>query len=398
MRARLLDLTRSLRRAGQIATGIDRVERAYLRQFLADDVPVFALCRTAFGYVLLDRAGINGFLQRIEGQAQWGRANMMSRLVWGRKCTTDKAESTVRHLACARSIPARLPKMLGAQLGGAYDYFNVGHSNLTSRVLSAVKDTGGSVHALVHDVIPLEFPQFQRPGTVEPFREQLVRVSRMADRIIYNSNDTRLRTETVLGKMGRVPPAVVAHLGIDPAAPDQTLLPENLKPNFPYFVTVGTIEPRKNHAFLLDLWEQLGADAPQLFICGNRGWNNDDVFRRLDRLPPDSAIREVQGLDDGALAALVQGAAGGLFPTFAEGFGLPLVEAQALGVRVLCNELPVLREVLSTNTSFTSVFRPEMWLNTIREWKECASLGNAAETDFEGPGWQDHFKTVLRLR
>lgn len=60
----LLDLSRLLARAGRLPTGVDRVELAYLRHFLGLDVPVFALARTAYGYVLLDRAGM---------QAMWAR-------------------------------------------------------------------------------------------------------------------------------------------------------------------------------------------------------------------------------------------------------------------------------------------------------------------------------------
>ena len=55
--ARLLDLSRSVSRIGQLPTGIDRVERAYLDAFLADPAPLFGLVRTAAGFLLLDEAG-----------------------------------------------------------------------------------------------------------------------------------------------------------------------------------------------------------------------------------------------------------------------------------------------------------------------------------------------------
>ena len=65
MGVRLLDITRSLRRADRLPTGIDRVERAYLEQFLQDPDPVFGLCRTPFGYLILDRAGLQDFQNRL---------------------------------------------------------------------------------------------------------------------------------------------------------------------------------------------------------------------------------------------------------------------------------------------------------------------------------------------
>ena len=70
--ARLLDLTRTLRRTGRVATGVDRVELAYLARFLDDDVPLYGLFRTALGYVLLDREGVQGFADRVAGVQPWG--------------------------------------------------------------------------------------------------------------------------------------------------------------------------------------------------------------------------------------------------------------------------------------------------------------------------------------
>ena len=63
--ARLLDLTRSLRRVGRVATGVDRVELAYLSHLLTGDAPLYGVARTALGYVLLDRAGMQGFYDRL---------------------------------------------------------------------------------------------------------------------------------------------------------------------------------------------------------------------------------------------------------------------------------------------------------------------------------------------
>ena len=395
--ARVLDLTRSMRRAGRTATGVDRVELAYLDQFLADDVPVFGLLRTAFGYVLLDRAGMVAVRDRLTGAMAWGSADILSRLPRGRSPALVRAETDARKHAIARCLPFRLRKMLAGALVNGFDYYNIGHSNLTERVLNSVKYASGRVHVFVHDVIPLEFPDFQRPGTVVPFREKLMRVRRLADRVIYNSEDTRDRCEAVMREWGAPPDGIVSHLGAIVPKPNTQSLPRGMLPKRPYFVTVGTIEPRKNHAFLLDLWEKMGPDAPPLLICGARGWNNKAVFDRLDRLPPGSPIKEVADLGDGTLAALVQESAGMLFPSHAEGFGLPPLEALQLQTRVLCNDLTVLREILGENATFAPVSDQENWLKTIKSWEHTPPEA-CKENSFVGPKWADHFKTVLRLR
>ncbi|MBO29612.1 MAG: glycosyl transferase [Rhodobacteraceae bacterium] len=395
--ARLLDLTRSLRRAGRVATGVDRVELAYGDALLSDQsVPVFGLARTAFGYLLLDASGVREFIERLTGREDWGAPDLLSRLPRGRSAVLRRAEADLRRLAIARAVPGRLARMLSRNLPQDYAYLNVGHSNITDRVFGAVHASGGRIAVLVHDVIPLEHPDLQRPGTVSPFRDKMQRVAQDADLVIYNSADTRKRAETFMRGWGRMPPAVVVHLGVERPIPVPADLPAHLPPEQPYFVTVGTIEPRKNHAFLLDLWEQMGPSAPRLVICGNRGWNNAAVFARLDALRADDRVIEAQGLSDGAVAALVQGAAGTLFPSLSEGFGLPPVESAALGTRVLCNDLEVLKEVLGVKAHFLSVAEPRLWINTIENW-----ASNPPETHqpavYDDLNWDSHFKTVLRL-
>lgn len=393
--ARLIDLTRSLRRAGRVPTGVDRVEQAYLAHLIPDEVPVYGIVRTAFGYLLLDQAGVVAFHDKIAGTQDWARASLLSRLVGRRDVQVQRAESDLRRLALARCTPRRLQAMLTRHMPADFAYYNVGHSNLTDRVLNAVRRAEGRIHVLIHDVIPLEYPQYQRPQTVAPFRQKLMRVGKWADRVIYNSDDTRRRADALMQGWGRVPQGIVSHLGTITPLPDPAGMPAHLPPKVPYFITVGTIEPRKNHALLLDLWEQMGADAPPLLICGNRGWENEAVFARLDALKPDDPVQEIPGLPDAALACLVQNAAGALFPSHAEGFGLPPVEALALGTRVLCNDLGVLREILGSHAHYHPVSERDLWLKTVKAWEKDRPVAINGDA-FQAQTWVNHFKTVLR--
>lgn len=330
---------------------------------------------------------------RLMGTAPWGGPDALTRLKRDLTGSGQRAEADFRRYAIWRSTPWGLRRLLKRVPDDA-QYFNVGHSNLSLRVLSGMQKSSIKINVLIHDVIPLEYPRYQRPGTVAPFRAKIERVRSYADRIIYNSADTMRRTEALMSLQGPVPPGIFAHLGTMHPVPDASEIPHGLPPQTPYFITVGTIEPRKNHAFLLDIWERLGPDAPPLLICGSRGWNNDAVFARLDALPEDGPVRELPGLSDPALAALVSGAAGALFPSHAEGFGLPPLEAVLLGTRVLCNDLDVLREFLGYIPVYASVSDQYLWEDTIRNW--CADLSDANLTaDFEAPTWDAHFNTVL---
>lgn len=391
--ARLLDVTRLIRRAGRFLTGVDRVEMAYLSEFLERSVPIFGLVRTSFGYVLLDRAGLCEIKSKLCGTVPFAGIDALSRLPRGLTKTQRQALTEVRKWSIARSTPRKFERMLAENLPPKTSYINVGHSNITDRVFAGIKDAlHGQISVMIHDVIPLDFPEFQRIGTVEGFREKLQRVQRYADLIIYNSQDTQVRSEKYLGLWGQVPDAIVSHLGtVTPHVATNFTLP-----TAPYFVSVSTIEPRKNHQFLLDLWEDLGSGAPELHICGARGWNNEAVFHRLDSLLDGTKVYERNDLNDSELMALVAGSHGMLFPSLAEGFGLPPVEAAALGVPILCNDLEVLREILGDIPVYASVSDSYQWIETVK--KLALSDPNMREVvNYTPPSWDDHFKIVLSL-
>ncbi len=381
--ARLLDMTRLMRRVGKVLTGVDRVELAYLRALLQDDAPLFGLLRAQLGYILLDQAGIEALLPALTGPEPDLVPDAQRRRTWRR----------ARQVSIGRVPPPLLGRMLRGALPTGVAYINVGHSNLTDRVLRTLRAIKAQVAVMIHDVIPLDFPEFQRDGSVPPFADMIARVGAQADFLIYNSEDTKVKTEAHLPAPPR---SIVAHLGTDSVTQAPEELPDGMPPKSPFFVCVGTIEPRKNHALLLDIWDEMGADAPHLVIAGSRGWKNEDVFLRLDALPPDGPIHEVAGLSDGALAALIGQSAGLLFPTHAEGFGLPATEAAALGVPVIVNDLPVFREVLGDIPIYASVSDRYLWKKSVKRlaksWPD-----TPRPKQFKPPTWDEHFKTVLRL-
>ncbi len=399
-RTRLLDITRLVRRAERMPTGIDRVEQAYLRALIEGPDPLFGLARTRLGYVLLDRDGLRQFRDRIDGRVAWGDADRLSRVM--RKLEPDqrRVESDLRRLAFGRALPQRLGRMLKRHLPLGFAYLNVGHSNVTDRVLSAVKHSaGGTVCVMIHDTIPLDYPKLQRPETAPAFRNMLRRVRAYADLVICNSDQTRRDVVRHMSNWGDVPKCTVAYLGVDPVQPLQPAMPAEFDWNRPFFVIVGTLEPRKNHAFLLDVWQELakGPDRPQLVICGRRGWLNEPLFQRLDAGQTD--VFELPDLSDRQVAGLLVRSSGALFPSFAEGYGLPPIEAAALGVPVICNDLPVYREVLGDIPVYAGIEDRYLWVNKIRGLMHPERADGQATMPkrLDPPTWQQHFNAVLRL-
>lgn len=388
--ARLLDVTRLVSRAGRVLTGIDRVERAWLERFLQEAGPVFGLVRTGIGYLLLDRRGL-GRLAEALGRQDWGPVGLLARLTSRRDDAVRAAETMLRQVAVGRCTRRRLGAMLVRHLPQGTVACLVGHADLTDQTMTGLRAVPGvRIVVMIHDTIPLDWPDFQREGTVAAFAAKFGTVARHADTILCPSRAAA--TDIARHLPGdRAIPVVVTPLGVELCAPDEEALPRDLPLDEPFFIVLGTIEPRKNHAILLDAWERLGPDAPWLIICGARGWRNEAVFARLDRRP--QRVREVAGLSDGSVAALLLRARGLLFPSLAEGYGLPAVEAAARGTPVICSDLPVFREILGASATFLDPRDPGVWAEAVRR---CAAAPPERRA-IDAPDWHDHFKIALGM-
>jgi glycosyltransferase involved in cell wall biosynthesis len=115
----------------------------------------------------------------------------------------------------------------------------------------------------------------------------------------------------------------------------------------PYVLAVASLEPRKNFGRLLDAWNALGhaTGAQQLVVVAAEGWRQGRVRRRLERMTGDGSVVKIGHVSDTLLAALYRRATVFVFPSLAEGFGLPVAEAMACGAPVVTSKASSMPEV-----------------------------------------------------
>ena len=277
---------------------------------------------------------------------------------------------------------------------------NVGHTGLNDPGFAAwVTDAGIRPLYFVHDLIPVTHPEYCRSGERAKHVERMRTVLRTGTGVIGNSQATldELRDFGRLEGLATLP-EVAAWLGTEPWTAGDAVAP----PDRPTFVVLGTIEARKNHILLLQIWKRLvsrlGPQAPRLLIIGQRGWESEDVFALLDRNTFGDAVVEIGDCTDAELACHLAGARALLFPSLIEGYGLPLVEALRAGTPVIASDLPVFREIGGDVPDYIDPLDADAWEPAILTYAEADSPARTAQlkrmTGYQAPTWDEHFSRV----
>lgn len=375
--ALLLDVTRLIWRrwAGRHPTGIDRVCLAYLEHYAPQAQAVVQHERYRH---VLDRDASRRLFDLLMHPADGFR----------RRLATGALRLGRRYDRNVRGRP----------------YLNAGHTGLDRPGLGDwVRETGVKPVYFVHDLIPITHPEYCRDGEREKHVRRMQTVLGTGAAVVANSQSTIDELNAFARSEGLpAPKAVAAWLGTTPL-PAPAAIPA---PDRPTFVTVGTIEARKNHLFLLQLWtrlaQKLGKECPRLLVIGQRGWESEQAADLLDRAEAlKGVVVEAGGCSDAELAAHLSNAAALLFPSLAEGYGLPLVEALAAGVPVIASELPVFREIGQGIPELIDPLDGPGWERAILDYAQTDSERRRAQCSrldgFMTPTWADHLAKVDSL-
>lgn len=372
----LVDVTRLYSRLlnGRLPTGVDRVNLAYLAHY-----------RSA-ARALLRWAGRGWLLPAAQSRQLFD-------------CLLDAPRRLRREAPLLLAHGVALNAFAPAP--NAPVLFNTSHSGLELPLYPRlIRQLGAKPICFIHDLIPLTHPEYCRAVEYARHARRMDTVLAHAAGIIANSQDTLNQLAAYAARQHHaLPPAVVAHL-----APGLARTEPGPRPLAgPYFVMLSTIEPRKNHLLILHLWrqlsERLGEATPTLLVIGQRGWKYENVADLLERCPAlRGSVRELPVCSDAEVATYLQHAQALLFPTFVEGYGLPLLEALALGVPVIASELPVFREIAGQIPDYLDPLDGLGWAQAVTEFAHPDSPRRAAQLrrldHFRAPTWAQHFAVV----
>ena len=205
----------------------------------------------------------------------------------------------------------------------------------------------------IHDLSILHHPEFHPPARVKAMAGLLAKSAARADMIITVSEFTKQDVMATLGMEARKIRAIPLGVGAEfrrlpPTAIAQGLAPYRLQ-HGGYVLALGTREPRKNLARLIDAYLGLAPatrrDRP-LVLVGPKGWRAESLERRIRALQASGIVHVLGYVPDADRPALYAGSAGFAYPSIFEGFGLPPLEAAACGVPVLTSRGSPMAEVL----------------------------------------------------
>jgi glycosyltransferase involved in cell wall biosynthesis len=281
---------------------------------------------------------------------------------------------------------------------------------------SAVKRAGGRLVVLIHDIIPITHPEYCEASLTDVFRAFCAHVLQITDLVLTVSDHSGRQVaeylaarctpiippiRTLRSAHNTLPTATVPSAAISGASKISRLVSTR------FVLYVSTIEIRKNHTLLFRIWKQLiakhgAARIPRLIFVGRPGWRVRDLMDQLEstRLL-DGAIVILHGLSDIELSTLYQHALFTAFPSFEEGWGLPVGEGLTHGRPCLASNTSSIPEVVGDFALYADPFNFSesftLYERMIFDAEAREALARRIKTSFQPRTWVDVARDLMGL-
>ncbi len=408
----VVDVTQLVHWPGEL-TGIPRVMDEIARRFAADATPTqepvfvsWVSGQQAMARVDLDRFHREGgvhYVQPHHGAPWWSE-----RLAGG----LDRAMRVP--VPAVRRQLERLRNRLGPErLGGVIEYcLEPGDVLLIGwgewwdpnfiRFVTDATASGVKVAQLVHDLGPVTHPHLA--GNSSSFLDYFSEVLPQAAALVAVSNNTADDLRRWGASLGHADlPIEVVREGdvFGRAEPREPELPASTSDGF--VLCVGTIEAKKNHALLYYVYKQAerrNLALPPVVIVGRRGWRTDDVYGLMTDDPEVSPkFVFLHDATDGELAWLYDHCRYTVFPSFFEGWGIPIAESVSRGVPCLCSNAASMPEIAPGAVRHFNPDAPAELLNLMVELngEEALALARREAATYEPTSWDHTYAEIKRI-
>lgn len=256
--------------------------------------------------------------------------------------------------------------------------------NNTPRLFPYLLDSSLQSYDLFHGTNFSVYPDRHTRKVMTLYDLTFLRYPQYIDRVVARYNQKVRKclqwTDTVVAISESTKEEAVKYLGIDPqkiwvtplasrysrdylAGIDTNALQQQVTYDFsqPYLLFVSTIEPRKNIVTLIEAFNHLKKQRRiehNLVLIGGKGWRYEPIFEAIVRSPYSKDIYHLDYLSDDLVALFYKLATAFVYPSFYEGFGLPVLEAMTLGTPVVCANTSSLPEVAGDAAIFVDPHQP----------------------------------------
>jgi glycosyltransferase involved in cell wall biosynthesis len=289
--------------------------------------------------------------------------------------------------------------------GPFLDHFDIVHAN---NFWCPPWRLRGSLIYTLYDMSFLEHPEWTTENNRKGCLEGVQRAARFADGFVAISEATK---QAFLKRFPAISPDRVQVIypasrfgqpGFrpEPKPPDKRIF----KSGDPFFLSTGTIEPRKNQSFLLDVYQQFRARGGRpipLILAGKKGWLMDGFDQKIAASHWAEDIHVLGYVSDGELAWLYQHCLVNLYPSHYEGFGLPVLEGMHFGTPVVCSNRTSMPEIVGAAGVLLSPDDLSSWVQALealasepqrRQQLHQAAVARAARFD-----WKQSAAQIRRL-
>lgn len=297
--------------------------------------------------------------------------------------------------AAVSPMPGDVFLALGASWQGGY---------YPSLVESLKQRFGVRFAFMVYDLIPILWPEFVMARIREPYQAWITPMLRAADVVFTISETTTADVLDFAARAGiTVPVTKIVPIGV--TFPDRSSIPPPL--SRPYVLMVSTIEIRKNHALMFKVWRRLMVElpaeqVPTLVFAGRIGWQTVDLLAQIENTNYlDGLLRLIDAPSDRELAALYQNCLFTLFPSFYEGWGLPVTESLSFGKTVAAAHRASIPEAGGV---FCDYFDPDnlhdayrVVARLITDPAHRSNMERRIKQEFRPPSWADSAAAITSV-